>query len=55
MRKLIAMVCGFVRAGTPCVGAVLFAYRGANYFRVARADVGWWRTPANDNAAAPCA
>jgi hypothetical protein len=47
-------VYGFVSAGTPCIGPALFGYRGATYYRVARAAVGWWRTTPNDNAAAPC-
>lgn len=50
-----ATVYGFVRAGTPCVGPVVYRYRGKDYRRIARADVGWWNTSPNDNAAAPCA
>lgn len=48
-------VYGFVRAGSPCMGGVLFTYRGQSYRRVPREHVGWWRTTPNDNAAAPCA
>jgi hypothetical protein len=52
--KRSTTVYGFVRAGTPCIGAPVFTYRNRTYYRVARADVGWWGTAANDNAAAPC-
>lgn len=47
-------VYGFVRAGTPAVGGPVLTYRGESYCRVARQNVGWWRTAANDNAIAPC-
>lgn len=53
--KRLSTVYGFVNAGTPCIGDELFTYRGHGYRRVARADVGWWRTTATDNVAAPCA
>lgn len=48
-------VYGFVRAGAPCIGDVVFTYRSASYRRVPREHVGWWRTTPNDNVAAPCA
>lgn len=53
--KRLATVYGFARAGTACIGEPVYSYRGRDYYRVARADVGWWETAPNDNAAAPCA
>lgn len=51
-----ATVFGFVRSGTPCIDAPepAFSYRGQDYYRIARANVGWWATTPRDNVAAPC-
>lgn len=48
-------VAGFVPLGTPCVGAVRFAYRGQSYRRVDQTKVIWWQTTPSAKVAAPCA
>lgn len=47
-------VAGFVPLGKPCVGSIVFIYRGKPYRRVAQADVKWWATAPAANVAAAC-
>lgn len=47
-------VLGFVAAGKPCTGAVVYSYRGRSYRRVASADVIWWASTPTSNAAVAC-
>jgi hypothetical protein len=48
-------VVGFVPVGTPCIGAIQFAYRGQNYRRVDKVNVIWWATTPTSVVDAPCA
>jgi hypothetical protein len=48
-------VVGFVPLGTPCIGAIQFAYRGQNYRRVDKVNVIWWQITPTNVVDAPCA
>lgn len=49
-----ATVAGFVPAGRPCTGPVVFSYRAQAYREVAWADVRAWNTTASGRVAGPC-
>jgi hypothetical protein len=47
---------GFVVLGTPCIGNVLFSYRGNSYRRIDPVAVKWWGAIVpSTSVAAPCA
>lgn len=48
-------LAGLMAVGLPCKGAVVFNYRSRAWRRVNQADVGWWKTTATADVAAPCA
>lgn len=53
--KRSADPAGYILVGKPCMGNVLFAYRGASFRQVLQSDVKFWATVESSNVAAPCA
>jgi hypothetical protein len=52
--KRAAEVAGYIALDEPCVGNVLFYYRGNGYRSVDPASVLWWNVVPATRVAAPC-
>lgn len=52
--KRSSTVVAFVPVGTPCVGDVVFTYRGRSYRHFDAAAAQWWGTAPRDAAAVAC-